>query len=428
MKLREPPDSGASAGDAEPAFAGQLLDAAQMPAPASPTSAEAEEPDRPVANWRSRISALAERLGRRKRRTFPAPEANEPPYSATDVGMDNGSGQLFNAADFNPAPRDPEHLDKPANEVFTELGALLRQRREMLSLTYEEVERHIRVRAAFLNSLEKGDLEALPSPVQTRGILANYAGFLDLDVDTVLLRFAEGLQSRLREQKLQTPSRTRTPMTVNASLPPLRSFIASDLLFGGGMAILLLLFAIWGISRVISVRSSMSARATSPSISDVLAGTALPAPPNQVTVVAAQATPVVSGSQSAASLEPPTLGAGITVQINLEATGRTYMRNTVDDKVQFEGRSEPGQSYSYQAARQIEILVGDAAAVKITYNGRDLGLMGGFGEVLDRVYTQQGVVTPTATLAPTRTPTPNITATPSQTPTWTPSVTPTPRP
>jgi cytoskeletal protein RodZ len=392
-------------------------------------SAEADEPNHPRSNWRSWISALAERLKRFKPLTSRATrDADGSPPSAPEGEFASLNGQLSNAGDFNPAPRESEDLDKPSDEVFLELGALLRQRREMLSLTHDEVERHIRVRAAFLKSLEDGTLDALPSPVQTRGILANYAGFLDLDVDTILLRFAEGLQARLREQKLQTPSRTRTPMTVNTSLPPLRSFIASDLLFGGGMAIMLLLFAIWGISRVISVRSSISARATSPSISDVLAGTALPAPPNQVTVVAAQATPVVSGSQSAASLEPPTLGAGITVQINLEATGRTFMRITVDDKVQFEGRSEPGQSYSYQAGRQIEVLVGDAAALKVTFNGRDLGLMGGFGEVLDRLYTEHGVVTPTATLPPTRTPTPNFTATPSLTPTRTPTVTPTPKP
>lgn len=342
--------------------------------------------------------------------------------------MENISGQLSNVADFNPAPGESADLDKSSEEAFLGLGAVLRDRREMLGLTHVEVERHIHVRAAFLKSLEDGDLDALPSPVQTRGILANYAGFLDLDVDAILLRFAEGLQARLREQKLQTPSRARTPMTVNTSLPPLRSFIASDLLFGGGIAIMLVLFAVWGISRVISVRSAISARATSPSISDVLAGTTLPELPNQVTVVAAQATPEAAGSQAAASVEPPTLGAGITVQITLEGTGRTYMRITADDKVQFEGRSEPGQSYSYQAAKQIEVLVGDAAALNITYNGRDLGLMGAFGEVLDQVYTEHGVVTPTATPAPTRTPTPNISATPSQTPTRTPSVTPTSKP
>ena len=99
------------------------------------------------------------------------------------------------------------------------------------------------------------------------------------------------------------------------------------------------------------------------------------------------------------------------------------MRITVDGTVAFEGRAERGKDYTYQAARQIEVLVGNASALRVTYNGRDAGLMGSFGQVVDRIYTVQGVFTPTATLPPTPTPSPNVTATPSVTPTPTPSAT-----
>ena len=85
------------------------------------------------------------------------------------------------------------------------------------------------------------------------------------------------------------------------------------------------------------------------------------------------------------------------------------------------------KDYTYQAASQIEVLVGNAAALRVAFNGRDMGLMGSFGEVVDRIYTVQGVFTPTATPPPTPTATPNFTATPSITPTVTPSATPTPK-
>jgi cytoskeleton protein RodZ len=334
---------------------------------------------------------------------------------------------LENARDFNPLPPEPEESPISSDEILADIGRRLRARRELLSLTCEEIERHTRVRAAFLHGLEEGNLEDLPSPVQTRGILANYAGFIDLDVDDILLRFADAVQARHREQKPLWPPRTRAPMTVHTDLPPLRSFIASDLLFGGGAAIMLLLFAIWGISRVMSVRSSSSLASTAPSISDVLAGTALPTLSLQVTLIPAQATVVGAGGGPSATADLSTLPPDVNVQIKLAATERTYMRITVDGKVQFEGRAEPGTDYSYQATRQVEVLVGNAAALQVTHNGRDLGLMGSFGEVVDRVYTAQGVVTPTVTLPPTRTPTPNWTATPTVTPTMTPSVTPTPK-
>lgn len=298
----------------------------------------------------------------------------------------------------------------------------------MLSLTYEEIERHTHVRSAFLAALEQGALDDLPSLVQTRGILVNYAAFLDLDVDAILLRFADALQARHRERGPQKASRSRAPLIVHTSLPPLRGFIASDLVFGGGLAIMLLLFAVWGINRVMVVRSENAPQVTPPSISDILISTAAPTLVQQVTVIPAQDTPVASVSEATATLELATLDPTVKVQVNITSSEHTYMRVTVDGKVQFEGRTDIGSNYSYDATSQVEVLTGNAAALHITYNTQDLGLMGDFGEVVDRLYTAEGVATPTSTAQPTRTATPRVTATPTQSLTPTPSPTRTPTP
>ncbi len=331
----------------------------------------------------------------------------------------------FNARDFNPLPPESSAEEKSSEEIFAEIGAELRKRREMLSLTYQEIERHTRVRATFLDALEKGYLEDLPSPVQTRGILANYATFLDLDTDGILLRFADGLQARHRERLSERPGRSRSKMPVHETVPPLRTFIASDLVFGGGMAIMILLFAIWGVSRVITIQSSQQPQATAPSIPQVLAATEL-STSQAVTVVPADTSS--APLDTTPTLELQTLAPNINVQIIVVAVERTYIRVTVDGKVSFEGRTDPGSSYPYEAEKQIDVLVGNAAAVKITYAGNDLGLMGNFGEVVDRVYTAQGMVTPTSTKPPTPTATSPVTPTPSETPTPTPTRTPTPKP
>ncbi|HHH81557.1 MAG TPA: helix-turn-helix domain-containing protein, partial [Chloroflexi bacterium] len=52
-----------------------------------------------------------------------------------------------------------------------ELGRRLRERRETLGLTLEEVERTTRIRVPRLEALERGDFEAMPSEVQARGFL-----------------------------------------------------------------------------------------------------------------------------------------------------------------------------------------------------------------------------------------------------------------
>lgn len=337
-----------------------------------------------------------------------------------ETAADDGQG---NVQDFNPVPNRPDSSPESSKEIFWEIGQRLRKRREMLSLTLEEIERHIHVRAVFLNSLEHGVLDDLPSPVQTRGMLANYASFIDLDVDAIMLRFAEGLQAQYRERHPEPAKRRREPMTVNTSLPPLRSFIVGDLLFGGGMVIMLVLFAIWGVNRILTVRSQSQPLATAPSISQVLEGTPLPTLSGEVTLIPAEADTLLAPTLQATT-EVPTLPANINVQLNIEAVGRTYLRVTVDGKVQFEGRVIPGMAYPYDGQNQIDVLVGNAAALRITYNGRDLGLMGNFGEVIDRVYTSEGVATPTFTPQPTATQTPKVTATPTEEPTSTPTPTP----
>jgi cytoskeletal protein RodZ len=322
-----------------------------------------------------------------------------------------------NVKEFNPIIK-PIDSSQSSQEIFNDLGQQLRQRREMLSLTIEEVERHIHVRAAFLRALERGALEELPSTVQTRGIFSNYASFLDLNVDLLMLRFAEGLQAQHRERHPQKPMRGR-PIKVNDKVPPLSTFIAGDLLIGGGMIILLILFTIWGVSRVVVMHSQFYPQATAPEISNALVVTFQPTVSQGVTLIAAQDTP--STATPVATSITATLPANINVELNVVAVERTYMRVTADGKVQFDGEAVPGTAYPYEAKSQVEILVGSASALSITYNGRDLGSMGNFGQVVDNIYTAQGVVTPTATPRPTGTATPRFSPTPSRTPSLTPT-------
>ncbi|HMD82444.1 MAG TPA: RodZ domain-containing protein, partial [Anaerolineales bacterium] len=90
---------------------------------------------------------------------------------------------------------------------------------------------------------------------------------------------------------------------------------------------------------------------------------------------------------------------------------RTYMRVMVDGEEVFNGRVVPGTAYPYQAETQIEVLVGSGAAIRTVYNGRDLGLMGTFGQVVNNIYLAEEVITPTALPTPTVTSTVPVTST-----------------
>ena len=312
-------------------------------------------------------------------------------------------------------------LSQPAEEsqiIFIEIGKTLRQRREMLSLTHAEVEGHIHLRPKYLVALEAGDFEALPSPVQTRGMLSNYADFLDLDADAILIRFAEGLQAQRIERNLIEVQFARAPKKRRRF--SFGSFIAPDLIFGAGMVVLLIAFSAWGLRRIAKMRIVTEVEATAPSIAEVLMAT-----PTLSLASTAMSTVMVNTAapDAAAGTEIPieeVFPEGETrgVRILVTMMERAWLRVSVDGEIIFEGRSQPNATFVYEGNEIIEIFTANGAGVRIAYNQRDMGLMGGFGEVVQRLYGARGILTPTVT------PTLDITATPS--PTITPSQTPTP--
>jgi cytoskeleton protein RodZ len=318
-----------------------------------------------------------------------------------------------------------------SQEIINEIGQELRRRREMLSLSLDEIERHTRMRVEFMAALEKGDFDELPSPVQTRGMLANYAGFLDLDVDALMLRFADALQARHRERHPEKPARRRGQPIIPENLPPFRSFIAGDVVFGVGMVLLLVAFSVWGISRVIALQTehnaNLQAEATGPSISEALIGTPVETIPAEVTLIPAADTPIPEVVE-AGTVEIPTLSGTANVQLNIIAVERSFLRVTVDGEVVFEGRTIPGNAYPYEADQSIEILAGNGAALHVIYNQRDLGLLGGFGQIASFIYTPNEILIPTPAVSPTATSTPFLSPTPTITSTSTSAPTPTSTP
>ncbi len=66
------------------------------------------------------------------------------------------------------------------------IGQRLKAEREEQRLTLEKVFEATRIRVLYLRALEADDLSVLPSPVQARGYLRNYAEFLGLDFDAIL--------------------------------------------------------------------------------------------------------------------------------------------------------------------------------------------------------------------------------------------------
>jgi cytoskeleton protein RodZ len=327
-------------------------------------------------------------------------------------------------------PPSPEtsQSDSTFQRLCHEIGAQLHRQREILGLSLDDVERHTHLRQHFLLILESGELDRLPSPVQGRGMLSNYATFLGLDPEPILLRYAEALQVRLSGRQKTSGQRARTNGQEAVNKPESMSsasattgrhrFLSNDLIIGSAIAIFMIAFVIWGALRIMQLSSSDIPAPTAPSIAEVLL--ASPTGENILTATSTSTAPaaVIPGSEvenleETPALLPTTEG----VQVIISVYQRALVTVTVDGEQVFYGRVIPGSAYTYSGKQSIEILTSNGAGLQILYNGQDQGVMGQFGQVVYRIYTPAGIITPTPTITITPTPTeiPTATQQPTQT-------------
>jgi cytoskeletal protein RodZ len=374
------------------------------------------------------------------------PVVSTPAPSATTSETDASSSQSDETSDI---PKNDSEPVVAGDASFIVVGQKLRSQRQLLGLSIEDVERHSHIRLHYLEALEAGRIDDLPSPVQGRGMLTNYATFLGLDPDPLLLRYAEGLQARLVfRQRLARPVKPIRRAIDDPTVP--RRRLPFDLIIGGVLALGLIAFLVWGAARISQMVGQVTPEATGPSIANVLAGEGTPVgegmPAGEGTPVGENATtatlvnPSGSVSQTLTTNETaatPTLLSPVEnlavtstpdvpvptpnnapVQVYIVAVGSAWLQVTVDGKVEFEGRTLAGSNYPYAGNENVTIKTGNGAAIKVLYNQNDLGVLGGFGEVAERIFTVSGVQLPTPTVTDTP---PPATATPAVTPTSTPT-------
>jgi len=312
-----------------------------------------------------------------------------------------------------------------SRQILMQIGAELKRQRESLSLSLEDIEKHIHVRRHYLKAIEEGRFEAVPSPVQARGMLSNYASFLNLDTEALLLRFAEALQTR-RTENLPADARQRQSQKKPVSKTPawLR-WVTPDLLVVSTLVIVLVVVIIFSTLNLSSIGTTPATQ-TAPSISDVLLTTTpLALPTSDVPPV--NATNASAALPNDAGVPTLTLAPLNTdpMQIVIIGLQRTYLRVIVDGFEVYAGRVIPGNAYNFSGSEQIELIVGNAAGVQIFYNQSDLGTLGIIGQVVSFIFTPGEIITPTPSYTatspatPTPTPTPTLTPTPGATPTVT---------
>lgn len=316
-------------------------------------------------------------------------------------------------------------------KIFTQIGKELQTRRESLGISIDDAEKYTFLRQHYLKALESGEFEKLPSLVHVRGMLSNYATFLELDTDGLLLQFAEGLQARRLEMKPTggKPGLFKRPKKSKKS--GWKQLITPDLLIGSSFIILLFLFVLWGASQIISNQSTLDIPVNNPIgnaflVSSTPIGVPTELLTNQATSGFANSQQNPGTPQPNTTLEStatlPVLGDA-PLQLYIIANQRAFLRVTVDNQIKFNGRVIPGGApYTFAGTTKIELLTGNAAAIQVYFNQNEIGVLGQLGEVKSLIFSKDGVFTPTPSFSPTPTVTLPATVTAQATPSITPTV------
>lgn len=336
-----------------------------------------------------------------------------------------------------------------AQSIYDQIGEQLRERRELLGLTREDAEAYTNVRADYLERLEEGKFSELESSVQARGILNSYANFLNLDTEAVMIQFANALQLQSAARIFPTKNVKKTPQVRKAGR--LSRFFTPDLFIGATVILAVFFLAIYSLITIPAYREKEALKETEVQAyvqlaqTGIVAATATPPPPTAIPTAEAlnsgalidenlpepESFVGVSDLDGAEDVEPlltdtPTLapldGA---IQILIESNQRAFLKVTSDGTVVFVGRTEPAMTYSFSGNQVVEVETGNASALRIQYNNRNLGSLGGYAEVKKIAFSEGYIQTSTPALSPTPTATIEPTATaPSNASTPTATITP----
>jgi transcriptional regulator with XRE-family HTH domain len=232
------------------------------------------------------------------------------------------------------------------------VGALLRQRREARGLTVEDVGRTMRCGPRRVLAVEEGRFEELPPHPYARGLIAAYANLVGVDADALLRACgpAGGLQEREGRGGFFRPAPERQSW---------RDWTVPLVLAGA-------------VAAFVAARSALvpaPARLEAPAVSSALPGPPVPADP-------APEPETLSPARTAAVV-PESPG----VRVLIRSEGKTWVEVEQDGGHRQRHELGPGENLEIGARGRLDLVLGDAGAMRLTVNGRELGFIGAKGEL-----------------------------------------------
>jgi transcriptional regulator with XRE-family HTH domain len=239
------------------------------------------------------------------------------------------------------------------------IGEALAAARQDAGQTVEDVSRATRIRGELLRRIENDDFAGCGGAVYARGHLRAIATNLGIDPAPLVAEFdrthaveAPAAREIFEHEVIATPERTGPNWTAAMAV-------------AAAVLLVVALVSLFNTSKTPSTDATRALTSTSPSPSA--------APPS-----APAATPGAIAGQIP--------GSGVFLRVKVLNT-RSWLTVQADGKTVQSGLLTAGMQRDFTAKKTIHLVVGNAGAVQLVVNGRDLGSPGRPGEVVRLDFT-----------------------------------------
>lgn len=259
------------------------------------------------------------------------------------------------------------------------VGEYLREGREALGVSLEEISARTCISVRQLDALETNRLERLPGGLFNISFAKQYARELRLDEDeaVALIKDAMGASAQTQSQSRMPAHRAR----VSADGPASKLAEWASEFFrkhGGSVASLIIGATLIG-GGFYSFRFLEEPSSAQPPAPAVVTESV---PVNRAPVVQSVSSPTVAEAEAAAPIE-----------LTLEVVETVWVRAVVDGQRLFEETLSRGMVKPIHAQQQVELKVGNAGGLLLSLNGQDLPAIGPRGFVRSVTVTPQGMET-----------------------------------
>ncbi len=278
-------------------------------------------------------------------------------------------------------------------------GERLRREREMRGITIEEIAEATKIGSRNLRALEEEKFDLLPGGIFNKGFVRAYSKYLGLDEEQAVADYIAA-ETAFHEADSDGPDQ---PVVV----APRRSFAAPI------VVVLVVVVALGGFfgwryyqNRLAQREAERVAEAAEKAAQNAPAPA--PAPPSP-TIAAAptdgssdpsqapgttSSTTSLPTSSTTPAANPDTTAATPLVDgfvVLLKAKQDSWVSAKADGKSVFSALLKAQNEKTLRARDRMEVMLGNAGGIQVSYNGKDLNLANTSGQVKTLVFTAQGL-------------------------------------